>query len=77
MLYYHFIECIKTRNKPNCDIEIARDVAVNAHFGNIAMRVGRKVYWDDPKNSFVNDKEANAYIKKEYRAPWKFPAVGK
>ncbi len=71
----NFIDCIKSRNKTACDVETARNVAVNSHLGNIALRTGRKVYWDDAKNTFVNDKEANAFIKPTYREPWKLPKV--
>jgi predicted dehydrogenase len=71
----NFMDCIKSRNQPKCDVEIARNVAVNSHLGNIALRTGRKVYWNDAANSFVNDKEANNFIKPVYRNPWKLPVV--
>lgn len=70
----NFIECIKTRVKTACDVETARNVAVNAQLGNIAMKTGRKLYWDNAANTF-NDKEANQYIKPAYRGPWMLPKI--
>lgn len=71
----NFLQCVKTREKPRCDIASARDVAVNCHLGNIAFRTGRKVYWDDTKSQFVHDKEATAFVHPTYRDPWKLPKV--
>jgi hypothetical protein len=71
----NFIDCIKTREKPNCDIEIGAHIARFAHLGNIAYRLGRRLNWDGDKQQFINDKEANAFVKAKYRAPWKLPKV--
>lgn len=71
----NFLDCIKSSSKTACDIETARNVAVNAQLGNIAMKTGRKLYWNDKATSFVNDKDADKYIRPEYRAPWKLPKV--
>lgn len=71
----NFIDCIKSRGKTACDIETARNVAVNAQLGNIAMKTGRKLYWDDASNLFINDREATQLVKPVYRAPWLLPKV--
>ena len=71
----NFIDCIKTRNKPNCDIEIGAHIARFAHLGNISYRLGRKLNWDGDKQEFINDPEANAFLKAKYRAPWELPKV--
>lgn len=71
----NFIDCVKTRNKPNADVEIGAHIAKVAHLGNIAYKTGRKVYWDAEKNEFKNDTQANEMIKPEYRAPWELPKV--
>jgi hypothetical protein len=36
--------------------------------GNIARWTGRKLAWDPEKEEFVNDPEANAYLKRAQRA---------
>ena len=71
----NFLDCIASRKKPACDVETARNVAVNAHLGNIALKTGRKIYWDNNRNSFINDKEANNYINPVYNNGWKLPKV--
>ena len=71
----NFIACMKTRQKPNCNVEIAANTAINAHLGNIAFKAGRKVYWDKDKNLFINDKEANKLIRANYNNGWKLPKV--
>jgi hypothetical protein len=71
----NFLECIKTREKPNCDIEIGAHIARFAHLGNISYRLGRKVFWDHEKQEFIDDAEANEMVKAHYRAPWKLPNI--
>lgn len=71
----NFIDCMKTRNKPNCDIEIGAHIARFAHLGNIAYRLGRRLYWDGESQKFVNDKEADAFARVNYREPWVLPKI--
>ncbi|MCK5465420.1 MAG: gfo/Idh/MocA family oxidoreductase, partial [Bacteroidales bacterium] len=71
----NFLECIKSRETPNASIEIGGHIARIAHLGNIALKTGRKVYWDAEKGKFINDDKANEMIKAHYRAPWKLPSV--
>jgi predicted dehydrogenase len=72
----NFVECLKNRQQPICDVEFGRNSAIVAHMGNIAYRTGNKIIWDDQKKLFGNDTKANALIKPDYRGPWKFPTVG-
>lgn len=71
----NFIDCVKTREKPNCDIEIGAHIARVSQLGNISYRLGRKLEWDGEKQEFVNDREANTYVKANYRAPWTLPQI--
>jgi predicted dehydrogenase len=71
----NFLECIDSREKPNCDVGIAANTARVAHMGNIAFKTGRKIYWDKSKSEFVNDNEANELTKATYRNPWVLPKV--
>lgn len=41
--------------------------------GNIAFKVGRKVYWDAAAGSFRGDAEANALVTKAYHNGWTLP----
>jgi predicted dehydrogenase len=66
----NWLECIKTRKLPICDVEIGHRSATVCHLGNIAIRTGRKITWDPAKEEIVGDKEAAAMLTKEYRKPW-------
>lgn len=71
----NFVECIKSREKPNCHAETGSLAAIVAHFGNIALKTGRKLYWDREKGQFKNDSQANGLLVPEYRAPYSLPKV--
>lgn len=66
----NWIECIKTRKLPICDVEIGHRSATVCHLGNIAIRTGKKLQWDPAKEEIVGDKDAAAMLTKEYRKPW-------
>ncbi|MFC2113703.1 Gfo/Idh/MocA family protein, partial [Bacteroidota bacterium] len=42
----NFLQCLKTREKPNANIDIAAHIARFSHMGNISLRTGRKLYWN-------------------------------
>ena len=71
----NWLECIRSRQSPNCTIEMGRDAAVIAQLGNIAYRSGTKVYWDEKKATVIHNPEARQLTKARYRSPWKLPAV--
>lgn len=66
----NWLECIRTRRLPICDVEIgARTIAV-CHLGNIAYHLKRPLNWDPAKEVFVGDSEANRNLSKAMRSPW-------
>jgi len=72
----NFIQGVKDRNRNlNASIEIAANTARVAHLGNIAMRTGRRLYWDADASKFINDDEANKFLVPTYRAPWVLPKI--
>lgn len=73
----NFIDCIKSRAKPYCDLEtIGHPASVLCHAGNIAARVGRKLVLDHQNETFIDDDQANALrTRQEYRQPWLLPEV--
>ncbi len=72
-----FIDCIKNRKKPYCDLEtIGHPASVLCHTGNIAARLGRQLVLDPANESFVGDEQANALRgRPEWRKPWVLPEV--
>jgi predicted dehydrogenase len=71
----NFLDCVKSRKMPVCDVEFGRNSAVLAHMGNISYRSGNKIWWDDIKKNFGADDKANAFIQPAYRQPWRFPVA--
>ncbi len=67
----NWLDCIKTRKLPICDVEIGHRSATVCHLGNIAIRTGRKLTWDPQKEVIVRDEEAASTLSRPYRAPWK------
>jgi predicted dehydrogenase len=68
--YDNWLECIKSRKTPICDVEIGHRSATVCHLGNLALRVGRKITWDPVKEEIVGDREAARLLSRSYRAPW-------
>lgn len=68
--YQDFIDAIKSREKPVCDIEIGHRTSTVCCLGNIAYELGRPLKWNPEKETFIDDPEANKLRGKEYRAPY-------
>jgi predicted dehydrogenase len=66
----NWLDCIRTRERPICDVEIGAGSVIVCHLNNIALRTGRKLHWDPDRHVFENDEEANRMLRKPYRAPW-------
>jgi len=71
----NFMEAIKSGAALNCPVEIAAGVARTCHLGNIAYKTGRRLYWNPDESKFIDDQEANGYLKPVYRTPWELPAI--
>ncbi|MCZ6459335.1 MAG: Gfo/Idh/MocA family oxidoreductase [Gammaproteobacteria bacterium] len=71
----NFIDCVRSRKTPVCDVKTASLAAVNAHLGNIALRTGDALDWDNGKQHFSSNKAANAMLTPTYRGPWRLPRV--
>jgi predicted dehydrogenase len=65
----NWIDAIRAGDRKllTCDIEEGHLSASLAHLGNIAYRVGRKLKFDGRSERFVNDKEADKLLTREYR----------
>jgi predicted dehydrogenase len=71
----NFLDCMRTRKKPNADIELGRLSTTICHLGNIAYHLGRGLEFDPKSETFPNDAEANAFLTKEYRSPYTLPGI--
>jgi len=41
----------------------------------LSLKLDRSVQWDGEKQIIVGDPEASKLLRREYRAPWKYPDV--
>jgi len=70
----NFIQCIRTREKPNADVEQGHYSALLCHMANISYRVGNRKLALDPKTeTFIDAPDANKFLKRTYRQPWVVP----
>jgi hypothetical protein len=69
-IYGDFIHCVKSREKPFRDIELAVNTAVVSHLGNIAYQLRRSLKWDSVRQEFPGDDEANRLTDRARREPW-------
>jgi hypothetical protein len=69
-IYGDFVECVKTREKPFRDIELAVNTIVLSHLGIVAYTLQRSLKWDSVNQRFVNDPEANRFLDRARREPW-------
>ena len=70
----HFADwlgCVQSRKRPVYDVEIGHRVTSWSHLGNIAWLVGRKLRWDPARECFPDDPEANRFLQRPYREPWR------
>ncbi|MBX3420193.1 MAG: Gfo/Idh/MocA family oxidoreductase [Pirellulaceae bacterium] len=63
----NFLECMRSRQLPICDVEIGHRSATVCHLGNIVARLGRGVQWDPASETIVGDADAQAMTDRPYR----------
>lgn len=69
-IYGDFIDCVKTRERPFRDIELAVNTIVLSHLGIIAYGLQRSLKWDAEAQQFPGDDEANRFLDRARREPW-------
>ncbi len=78
----NFLECVRSRGKPIASIDQHYTSVVACHLANVSLRAGRQIYWNHEKElcfkdraMTVEDKEANAFLAREYRKGFELPQV--
>lgn len=67
----NFLDCMRSREKPNCDIEEGHRSTVFSLLAKISHTIGKRLEWDPVDEQITNCPEANDLLHYEYRAPWK------
>jgi len=66
-----WLNCIRNRQRPICDVAIGASSVTVCHLGNIAYWLGRPLKWDPVKHEIIGDEEASRWLDRPKRAPWR------
>ena len=69
--FANFVECVRSRKRPVCDIEIGHRSTSTCLLGNVAYRSRQRLEWDAKAEKITNAADARKYLSREYRKPWK------
>jgi len=68
--YADFLDAVRARKKPICDVSIGYSSVVVCLMGNIAYELGRPLEYDQEKQIFVNDVAAIRLMGRPMRSEW-------
>ncbi len=71
----NFFECMRTRKRPNADVEIGHRSNTVCHLVNICRQLDRKLLWDPEKEKFIGDEEANKLLSRPRRRGYELPNI--
>ncbi len=74
LVWADLLKSIKTGQLPHADIEHGRQATNMSLLGMLSDKLGRSIEWDHEKDMVVNDDEANALLKRNYRGEWVYPS---
>ena len=67
----NFLDCMRSRRKPNADVEIGHRSTTFSLMANISLVTRARLDWDAENERFTNNDQANQLLHYEYRKPWK------
>jgi len=67
----NFLDCVKSRERPNADVEIGHRSTTFCLLANISLATRSRVDWDAEREIILENDEANELLDYEYREPWK------
>jgi predicted dehydrogenase len=70
----NFLDCVKSREMPNADVEIGHRSTSFSLLANISLATKSRLEWDAEREVITNNKEANEFLHYEYRNPWELGA---
>lgn len=71
----NFFDCMRTRKKPNADVETAHRSNTVCHLFNICRELNRKLKWDPKAEEFIGDEEANKLRSRPRRKGYELPEM--
>jgi predicted dehydrogenase len=70
----NFLDCVKSRKNPSCDVEYGHRCTSAALVAGIAHRTKSFIEWDAQAERCTNNAAANKMLSYVYRKPYVFPA---
>jgi len=73
--FNNFIDCVRSRRWQDLNADILEGHLSSSlcHLGNIACRLKRSLKFNPHAEMFIDDREADSYLNKTYRAPYTLP----
>ncbi len=68
-----WLNAIKSGTKSCSDFSYAGPFTEMVNFGNLVVKSGKKLHWDNVKGEVTNVKNAAEIVSKEYRKGWELP----
>jgi hypothetical protein len=69
----NFVDCVRTRKRPNSDIETCVRSSITSILGNLSLRSKLRLDWDDQRKTVLQE-AVRPMLQREYRIPWKLEA---
>lgn len=69
-----WLRCIRTRQRPICDVATGASSVTVCHLGNIACWLNRPLRWDAQRGLLLDDDLAARWLDRPRRAPWRLYA---
>lgn len=66
----NFLDCMRSRALPNCDVEIGHRSTTFSLLANISLATKMRLEWDAEREQITNCTQANQLLHYEYRKPW-------
>ena len=69
-IHLDWITCCKTGKQAACHFGYAGPMTEAVLLGNVAMRAQGPIEWDSASMKVTNNREAERYVRREYRKGW-------
>jgi hypothetical protein len=66
----NWVDAAKGKAEASCPFEYAARLTEVMLLGIVALRAGRKIYYDGANMRVTNVAQANDYLRREYRQGW-------
>jgi len=67
----NFVDCVLSREQPVDNLHSAVRSDILCHLIDISARTGKKLEWDNKKETIIGNKQAEKMMHRDIRSPWK------